>query len=649
VEWLFRPASALLARLSYAKKIILVASVLALPLAVISYAYVDVERSQITFSEREQVGVRYLQPVNALFTTLVLARHQVALKATPDVSAVDVATQDTAAADGRYGGQLGVRNRWAEARAAVTAATSDTVPETAIAAYNTAIDQVLSLITLISDNSNLTLDPDIDSFYVMDAVVFRTPILLDTPMRAIDLALVDHPDGRFATPALLAQMAAMAGKAELAVNYLETGLGKAFAATIDPKLVALRDQVAKVVDVHREGQQYVTTTTAAGKPLVLQPRLLNDVTTMTGGLAAALLPVLDELLTTRIHQYAVRQYTSSGGAGVAVLLVAYLMAAFYRSATSQLTGMADALDDLAAGDLTRRRPVETRDEVGRMATAFNRALDQLNEVMTGLDHSAAQVTDSARELTAVNRQLHDQATTTAQRATGVGTAAQDASHDVQSLSAGSEQMLAATHEIARSASEAAAVAASASAQAAATQQTVSGLGRSSAEIGEVVRVITTIAKQTNLLALNATIEAARAGDAGKGFAVVAGEVKDLAQATAKATGDIAGRVAALQSDSTKVAAAIDEIVEVVRRIDEIQAAIAAAAEQQTATTNEMTRSVSDVATATSTIAGDVDTVVAGTAQTTATADTTGQAAQALAATAAELRAYVDRFTTTNPR
>jgi methyl-accepting chemotaxis protein len=180
------------------------------------------------------------------------------------------------------------------------------------------------------------------------------------------------------------------------------------------------------------------------------PQLLNDVTTMTGGFAAALLPVLDQLLTTRIDGFATDEYISGAGAGVAVL-VAYLMMAFYRSATSQLTGMADALDGLAAGDLTRRRPVITRDEVGRMATAFNHAVSQLHEVMTGLDHSTGRVTDSAQELTEVNQQLHGQARGTAKLATAVGVAAQSASHDVHSLSAGSEQMLAATQEIARSA------------------------------------------------------------------------------------------------------------------------------------------------------------------------------------------------------
>jgi methyl-accepting chemotaxis protein len=156
-------------------------------------------------------------------------------------------------------------------------------------------------------------------------------------------------------------------------------------------------------------------------------------------------------------------------------------------------------------------------------------------------------------------------------------------------------MEASIREISQSAVEAARVGDDAANLAVSTNDTVAQLGASSREIGEVIKLITSIAEQTNLLALNATIEAARAGDAGKGFAVVASEVKDLAQETARATEDIATRVQVIQTDTERAIGAIAKITEVIGRINEFQTTIASAVEEQTATTNEISRSVTQAA------------------------------------------------------
>ncbi|MET0396627.1 MAG: methyl-accepting chemotaxis protein, partial [Longimicrobiaceae bacterium] len=199
----------------------------------------------------------------------------------------------------------------------------------------------------------------------------------------------------------------------------------------------------------------------------------------------------------------------------------------------------------------------------------------------------------------------------------VATAAGQVSTNVQTVSAGSEQMGASIREIAQNAAEVSKVAGQAVTAADATTATVAKLGESSLEIASVVKVITSIAEQTNLLALNATIEAARAGEAGKGFAVVANEVKELAQETAKATEDIAKRVETIQADTEGAVRAIGEISSIIGLINDSQSTIAAAVEEQTATTTEMNRNVAEAATGTQGIAAAITGLAAGTQETNA--------------------------------
>jgi methyl-accepting chemotaxis protein len=172
---------------------------------------------------------------------------------------------------------------------------------------------------------------------------------------------------------------------------------------------------------------------------------------------------------------------------------------------------------------------------------------------------------------------------------------------------------------------------------------MSRLGASSVEIGNVVKVITSIAEQTNLLALNATIEAARAGEAGKGFAVVANEVKELAQETARATEDISRRVEAIQADTGNAVAAIGEIGRIIARINDYPLTIASAVEEQTATTAEMSRSVTEAAGGANDIAGSIAGVAQATQATTATLTEADTTVTQLSQLASQLQHEVARF------
>jgi methyl-accepting chemotaxis protein len=177
-----------------------------------------------------------------------------------------------------------------------------------------------------------------------------------------------------------------------------------------------------------------------------------------------------------------------------------------------------------------------------------------------------------------------------------------------------------------------------------TNETVKKLGESSSEIGNVVKVITSIAQQTNLLALNATIEAARAGEAGKGFAVVANEVKELAKQTAKATEDIGQKIEAIQGDAKGAVKAIEEIGTIISQINDISNSIASAVEEQTVTTNEIGRSVAEAAKGVGDIARNIGGVAVAAKNTTQGANDTQKASQELSQMAARLQAVVSRFT-----
>ena len=294
-------------------------------------------------------------------------------------------------------------------------------------------------------------------------------------------------------------------------------------------------------------------------------------------------------------------------------------------------------------DLNTSLEEDRQDEIGILAQAFDGFVHKVRATLIEVGRTTNSVAAASVKLDATSQQITANSEETSAQANVVSEAAQTVSKNLQTVASGAEEMSASIKEIAKNATEAARVASSAVRVAESTNATVAKLGDSSTEIGQVIKVITSIAQQTNLLALNATIEAARAGESGKGFAVVANEVKELAKATAKATEDISRKIEAIQSESKAAVDAIASIGAVINQVNDISGTIATAVEQQDATTNEMSRNVSEAARNSEEITSNIAGVAQAAESTSRGASDTQKAADELVQMSTQLRGLIDQF------
>ena len=634
---LLAPGIALIDRLRYPGKFLLIFTIMLIPMLIMGYTLFSELEKKVRALEAEHIGLGYFAGIRPLIQHIPQHRgmsgaflngaKEFRQKMLDKESAIDRMFDGLVQVDRESGEFLEtgdsvsqIREQWEELKGAVFQMT----PRQSFTAHTALISEIIDLGHHVADTSGLILDPALDSYYMMDLVVIQMPILTEGmgQSRALGAGVAargEMDNESWAQLAIRMDRIRAAEKAMNSHNKVIFSENPALKMAMEKQSKEASAAVADFADlITKQVLESSIITITTEEIFASSTKAINGVFDYYD----LIVPELDQLFLQRMEEGRNTELMTLAAFLVVISLIVYLFASFYRAVMNSINAIAQSSHQLAEGDLTARVSLSARDEMSAIANSFNDMSESFRNMVSQVLSSSTQVATAAEELSAITRDTTDGISRQQVETDQVATAINEMSATVQEVASSAQSASSASHDAANEAHGGERVVNNTIEQINALAEGISGatgtihtLEADSENIGTVIDVIRGIAEQTNLLALNAAIEAARAGEQGRGFAVVADEVRNLASKTQSSTQEIQDMIEKLQaaarqaveemnqsselaSQGVEAAAeagsALQRINAAVNTISDMNTHIASAAEEQSAVAEEINRSISNI-------------------------------------------------------